>query len=188
MTSLENQTNQNTKIRLSKEKNRPEPLKYELNNSQDALSIQVAERDFEKRLLQMFETTGMASPLAGVHLLSQVMGAQPEQGCKAPSNGLEALNRQAELLHSIGPKDGLEGLLAAQMVASHNMSMEFSRRAMASSDPKAIDLNINRATKLQRAFVAQTEALNKLRRGGKQTIQVQHVNVGQGGQAVIAQS
>jgi hypothetical protein len=36
-----------------------------------------------------------------------------------------------------------------------------------------------------RTFTAQAECLNKYRTGGKQTIQVQHVNVNEGGQAIV---
>jgi len=49
----------------------------------------------------------------------------------------------------IGPKDTIESLLAAQMVATHNMAMEFSKRTMLSGQhPDVVDANINRVTKL----------------------------------------
>jgi len=86
----------------------------------------------------------------------------------------------------IEPKDTIESLLAAQMVATHNMVMEFSKRAMlVDQTPQGVDANINRVTKLMRTYVAQVEALRKYRTGGKQTIQVQHINVNEGGQAVV---
>jgi len=86
----------------------------------------------------------------------------------------------------IGPKDTIESLLAAQMVATHNMAMAFSKRAMlVDQTPQGVDANINRVTKLMRTYVAQVEALRKYRTGGKQTIQVQYVNVNEGGQAVV---
>jgi len=86
----------------------------------------------------------------------------------------------------IEPKDTIESLLAAQMVATHNMAMEYSKRAMVSGQhPDDVNANINRVTKLMRTLTTQVEALNKYRTGGKQTIQVQHVNVNEGGQAVV---
>ncbi|MBT7950020.1 MAG: hypothetical protein HN764_00200 [Gammaproteobacteria bacterium] len=86
----------------------------------------------------------------------------------------------------INPQDGIERLLAAQMVAVHNMSMECSRRAMLPDQTiEGVECNINRVTKLNRTFIAQTEVLNKYRSGGKQTIQVQHVNVNEGGRAIV---
>ena len=90
------------------------------------------------------------------------------------------------MLEDIEPKGGLETMLAVQMVAVHNMSMEVSRRVLLEEQsPDGIDRNINRSVKLMRTFVAQMEALKKYRIGGKQTIQVQHVNVNEGGQAVV---
>jgi hypothetical protein len=41
------------------------------------------------------------------------------------------------------------------------------------------------AVKLLRTFTAQTEALAKLRRGGEQTVRVEHVHVYEGGQAIV---
>ena len=88
--------------------------------------------------------------------------------------------------NGIGPKDTTESLLAAQMVAVHNMAMEFSKRAMLSGQhPDGVNANVNRVTKLMRTFTTQMETLKKYRTGGKQTIQVQHVNVNEGGQAVV---
>ena len=39
--------------------------------------------------------------------------------------------------------------------------------------------------KLSRSFASQMEALRKHRNGGKQTVTVQHVNVSDGGQAIV---
>jgi len=41
------------------------------------------------------------------------------------------------------------------------------------------------ATKLLRTFTAQTEALAKVKRGGEQTVRVEHVHVYPGGQAIV---
>jgi hypothetical protein len=41
------------------------------------------------------------------------------------------------------------------------------------------------AVKLMRTYTAQVEALARLRRGGEQRVIVQHVNVNEGGQAIV---
>ncbi len=41
------------------------------------------------------------------------------------------------------------------------------------------------ATKLLRTFTAQTEALAKIKRGGEQTVRVEHVHVYPGGQTIV---
>jgi len=73
-----------------------------------------------------------------------------------------------------------------QMVNVHNLAMEFSRRSMFDEQSvEGVERNINRVTKLMRTFTAQAECLNRYRTGGKQTIQVKHVNVNEGGQAIV---
>lgn len=113
------------------------------------------------------------------HLINQVVAAISYDD-EVKANG--AMN----MLSGMAPKDTVESLLAAQMVAAHNMIMEFSRRAMLPEQPSnAIDVNVNRAAKLMRTYTAQVEALNKLKNKGRQTIKVQHVHVNEGGQAVV---
>jgi len=86
----------------------------------------------------------------------------------------------------LSPKDTVEQLLITQMVATHNLALEMTARANLSDQTfNVIDTYVNRVTKLTRTFLAQVEALKKYRTGGKQTIQVQHVNVNEGGQAIV---
>ena len=66
------------------------------------------------------------------------------------------------------------------------MAMEFSRRAMLNEQStEGVDLNVNRLTKLMRAFSMHTDALMKYRGKGQQTIKVQHINVQDNAQAII---
>jgi hypothetical protein len=84
------------------------------------------------------------------------------------------------------PKDSTELLLASQMAVVHMMAMEMSTRAMIQGQTvDGVDRNINRVTKLMRTFTSQVEALNKYRTKGQQKITVQHVNVEDGGQAIV---
>ena len=48
-----------------------------------------------------------------------------------------------------------------------------------------VNAHYNGFTKLARAYVSQMEALRKHRNGGKQTVTVQHVNVQDGGLAIV---
>lgn len=88
----------------------------------------------------------------------------------------------------IDPKDCTELLLATQMVTAHNIAMEMSRRAISGEQTiEVANFNFNQMIKLMRTYTIQVEALNKYRNKGKQKITVkhQHVNVNDGGQAVI---
>jgi hypothetical protein len=91
-------------------------------------------------------------------------------------------------MRGIAPKDELEGMLAAQMVATHNAAMECYRRAMIPEQSlEAWQARLNQANKLVRSFAALTEALNRHRGKGvsEQKMTVEHVHVYEGGQAIV---
>jgi hypothetical protein len=98
---------------------------------------------------------------------------------------VDAMNGAIAALAGIGPKDEIEGMLAAQMVATHRLAMEFMARAARGDAIDVVSMNVERATKLTRTFAAQMEALNRYRGKGQQKVTVEHVTVNHGGQAVI---
>jgi hypothetical protein len=86
----------------------------------------------------------------------------------------------------VGPKDEVEGMLAAQMVALHNAAMECFRRAMIQEQPfPGRQQNLSFANKLSRTFALHMETLDKHRGKGQQTVRVEHVTVNAGGQAIV---
>lgn len=88
-------------------------------------------------------------------------------------------------LAEIKPRDAFERMLSVQMAATH-VAMIRSGRWLASADSiDQVKAHYAGYTKLARAYVAQMEALRKHRNGGKQTVTVQHVNVQDGGQAIV---
>ncbi len=90
------------------------------------------------------------------------------------------------LLQGIEPKNEMEAMLAAQMIAAHFCGLEMARRTQIFDQTRdTLVCNSNMTNKFMRTFCAQMETLNKIRNGGKQTIQVQHVNVKDGGQAIV---
>ena len=89
-------------------------------------------------------------------------------------------------LTGIAPKDELEGMMAAQLIAAHNASMECYRRAMIGDQPfEGRRENLNQANKLSRTWATLLDALNKHRGKGQQKVTVEHVHVHAGGQAVV---
>ena len=96
------------------------------------------------------------------------------------------LESTLSMIESISPQNGLEAMLAIQIVSVHNMAMEMSKRVMLKEQTvEGVDTGVNMVNKLMRTFTIQMDALKKYRTGGKQTIQVQHVNVNEGGQAIV---
>ncbi|MDN3575017.1 hypothetical protein [Methylobacterium longum] len=90
-------------------------------------------------------------------------------------------------LVSIVPKDEIEGMLAAQMIATHSASMECYRRAMIREQGhEGRQSNLSHAGKLSRTFAQLLEALNRHRgKTGQQKVEVRHVHIHSGGQAVV---
>jgi len=96
-------------------------------------------------------------------------------------------NAAIALIREIAPRNGVEALLAAQVIAVHNAALELLRRVVLPDQPgQFIDSLPNRATRLLRLYVDQVEALDRLRGGGaRQTVRVERVTVEAGGQAVV---
>jgi hypothetical protein len=86
----------------------------------------------------------------------------------------------------IAPKDELEGMMGAQLIAGHNAAMECYRRAMIGEQTfEGRRENLNQANKLSRTWATLLDALNKHRGKGQQKVTVEHVHVHAGGQAVV---
>jgi hypothetical protein len=89
-------------------------------------------------------------------------------------------------VHSLGARDGLEALLAVQMVSTHNLAMTFlASAAMQVQTPAGVELFANSANRLLRTFAAQVEALKTYRSKGEQKVAVEHVHIHRGGQAIV---
>jgi hypothetical protein len=85
-------------------------------------------------------------------------------------------------LAGIGPKDALEEMLAAQMLAVHDAALECFKYA--SDDDLSHGLSrdyLSQAGKLSRTFAMLLDALNRHRGKGQQKIVVEHVHVHPGG-------
>jgi len=95
-------------------------------------------------------------------------------------------NAAVAALVGIGPKDELEGMMAAQLIAAHNAAMECYRRAMLSEQTfEGRRENLSQANKLSRTYATLLDALNRHRGKGQQKVTVEHVHVHAGGQAVV---
>jgi hypothetical protein len=106
--------------------------------------------------------------------------------CLGISDHAAAGNVAVAMVHAIGPRDPVESLLASQMVAANDVAMEMLRRARIPEQPSDIvDSCVTRATRLMRTVTAQVTALKDYRSKGQQTVTVQHVDVRDGGQAIV---
>jgi hypothetical protein len=89
-------------------------------------------------------------------------------------------------LIGIGPRDELEAMIAAQLLAAHNAAMECYRRAMLFEQTfEGCHEILSQANKLSRTDAALLDALNRHRGKGQQKVTVEHVHVNAGGQAIV---
>jgi hypothetical protein len=87
------------------------------------------------------------------------------------------LNYALAALGAVEPRNELEAMLGAQIVAAHTMSMEWMGRAQHAGTLAQSEAYCTMATKASRTMVSHVEALTKLRTGGQQRITVKHVHV-----------
>ena len=132
------------------------------------------------------EATGTEEPLLQQRLVNQVCDALWLPADLSEDDLMTRIQSAISMLQGIKPTDEVEGMLATQMVATHNAAMECLRRAMIPAHPiQGRDLNLKHATKLLSVYSRQIEVLNKHRGKGQQKITVERVNVESGGQAIV---
>ena len=96
-----------------------------------------------------------------------------------------AYNPAVALVHDIASRDGLEAMLAVQIVAVHNVALEQLRRAqLPDQTVGGVTLAVTRATRLLRLFTEQLAALARHRgKASKQRVTVEHVHFHEGRRA-----
>jgi len=96
------------------------------------------------------------------------------------------MNTVLQQLSELSPQNYLESMLINQMIQVNGAAGKCMERAFLDGQGfKVKELNANLAIKFQRTFVAQIEALQKLRGKGGQRVTVEHVHVHEGGQAIV---
>jgi hypothetical protein len=89
------------------------------------------------------------------------------------------------IIRDMAPRDPVERMLAVQMATTHVAIIRSARWLACTESIPQVQAHYVGFNKLARTFAAQVEALRKHRNGGKQTVVVQHVNVSEGGQAIV---
>ena len=83
------------------------------------------------------------------------------------------------------PQSELETMLLTQAWMTHTAAIAQQRRFGGSHTLDQLQVNGTLTVKMAKLFIQQIEAFAKLRNAGKQLIEVQHVHVYSGGQAVV---
>jgi hypothetical protein len=147
----------------------------------NALKVGADHPDNSTGLILLMEALGTTDEDFLTGFLNQLLGTT-SQGGKINE---EAVNFMLSVIKGIKPRDQVEAMLAAQMAAVHISTMTFARR-LAHVDTIPQQDSAERAfNKLTRTYTSQVEALKRYRTGGEQKVTVQHVTVGEGGQAIV---
>ena len=134
----------------------------------------------------MTAATGSQSIHFQRELLDQVTTSLWLPEWKSEEKKIEAAKAAFDALQKIAPQSELEGMLAAQMISTHNAAMECLRRSMMEGQTfEGRNLALTHAAKLLGLYERQLAALDKHRGKGQQKITVEHVTVEAGGQAIV---
>jgi len=87
--------------------------------------------------------------------------------------------------NALGATGGLQEMLAAQMLSIHRLQQISTAMANEAIHSEVKQCYTNSSIKLANVFVQQANLLSKLQGNGGQKIIVEHVEVHQGGQAIV---
>jgi hypothetical protein len=129
-------------------------------------------------LVDTLQNPNMVSVIASEHRLDL-----------AACVGSRVAESAVDAAHSAQAGNSLEKMLCHQMAAMHRAGMKLVASSLNTSLPPVEMARLsNAAARMMQVYQEAFLALQKIRTGGKQTVVVQHVQVSQGGQAVIAGS
>jgi len=154
-----------------------------------ALSISNPHSDPQGWIAHVADTFGSRSDPFFHQSFKRICNVLADKGKVATE---EQANGALAILSAIAPQNELETIIGEQIIACHMASLDFMSRARLNAGEYRDSANIyaNMATKASRTMAAHIDALAKLRSGGKQVIQVVHVNgpavVGDNAQTIIS--
>lgn len=129
----------------------------------------------------LMDALGVSEPAFADALLRQISDVARNGANLDPAK----VNAMIAGIAAMRPRDEAEAMLTAQMIATHELAMIFTRRLALAENILQQDSAANGLTKLTRTYAAQMAALKHYRTGGEQRVIVQRVDVRDGGQAVV---
>ena len=160
-------------------------LKVTVKDQNGSKSCELKVTDAEIPLLN--KTAGFGDYKASTALIGIVTMVAASRETNAERTAEESNNFMA-MMADLSPKDGFEGMLISQMLATFKQAMYYIRDANIEGNrgSTAIQDSItNRGVKLMRLYNQQLETLDKHRNKGQQKMTVEHVHVHKGGQAIV---
>ncbi len=131
-------------------------------------------------------STDEINPPLRTELITAVSQAIWDLGRLSDKELSENLATAKSMVKAIEPKDEIETMLAAQMIATHHVAMNcLARSNLAIQTVSNREQDLKYATKLLSIFSRQVDVLNKHRGKGQQKVTVEYVHVEPGAQAIV---
>lgn len=129
--------------------------------------------------------SGTKSLIFADRLTQQVIHAQSYPAGDAEECSLRATAAMAAL-KNLAPQDAGEGMLAAQMVAVHNIGMDCLIRAMgAKGDDKAMETHMRQGGRFLQLYLKQLDQLGRKRGRRRQSVRIEHERAGEDGRVKV---
>jgi len=144
----------------------------------------------------------MHSPCSEVNIYSNPLSDAPDSAAIEASTSRTELANQVDCIgmaldaaNSINASNSLEKMLGHQMAACHKVAFDLMKEAQEldkkyNMTPDTFSIiqsrKLNSANRLMQTYQQAMTTLSKVRNAGKQTMVVQHVQINEGGQAIVA--
>jgi hypothetical protein len=162
---------------------RRKPFAVALEQGDKGIEVKFPHNNATGGVAHLTDTFGTASQDFAYDALGTLAATLRDSGKALPTPS--ALNAALALVDGLQPANELESMLAVQMAATHSLAMALVTRTRQTDGLQQMEAQGGLAVKLLRTFTLQAETLAKLRRGGGQTVRVEHVHVHAGGQAIV---
>ncbi len=153
-----------------------------------ALNRRGDEGDRAEAVPRLKEAAGADSDRLNGMLLRAVLGCVPCPEGGSPEDRERRVGAALDAVRGFGPRDAVEGMLAAQAVAMHLAGMAALQRSQRPDLPSEVASRLRRdGAGLCRGVAEMAEAIARRREGGaaRQVVRVERVVVQEGGQAVV---
>ncbi|MGH6961961.1 MAG: hypothetical protein ACREE7_15875 [Dongiaceae bacterium] len=143
------------------------------------------------RIRQNFDPvalSGTANARFAERLAQQVIVCQPVPPDADAKTHADMATAAIGALKELTPAGAAEGMLAAQMVAVHNASLDLLRQAVADADSgRTIEERTRQYARLAEVFLKQLDRYHRQRGRQRQTIRIEHVRVVEDGKVTVRQ-
>jgi hypothetical protein len=116
-------------------------------------------------------------------LAEQVALCQPLPADEAGRD--RCMGATVEALKALAPQSGMEGMLAGQMVAAHNIALTLTAQAFHRSATKDAELFLRQGLRAMGVYVRQMELMSRQRGRRRQSVRIEHEQVDADGRVSV---